>query len=281
MAISLRIPLAAIAGLALALPACQTTPHVRGLGVEVLVRNDRAVSGLVDIAIAPVQLGAEVKDAPRAQLRQAAQHGLTRRLYSPISFALVDRSIEGRPSVASSGVEEALPVNASYIPGDVEEDAVLEITVLRWDDRLWELRRAIDVVVEARLIDPADPHGDGLWAARIEQEYDFTKQIAIATPGLRAMQAACDQIFLELLSQMPARAVEMDEIPTVDTSKPREASATAVDAPQPVEEAPPIEEEHDLVPDPPADVEDDAEDASEEVSDDESATGEPTGEAGE
>ena len=183
-------------------------PHrgLKGRNTEVVARGGLAELNPVDVAVAPVRFANAEVIAPTDAIRRAAQIGLARNRYSPLSTALVDKKIAGASAAPVGGIGAAT-MPASYMPGDVGEDAVFEVTVYRWDDRNWEVRRSVDVALEARLIDPRDPLGPPLWAGRIDHVFDISGDISTAIKGKRAVQTVCDKIFMELLAPMPARNV--------------------------------------------------------------------------
>ena len=207
MAISLRIQ-GALALVCIGAAACQTTPELIG-------RDTQTINGSLDrlnptdVAVAPVRYGAAGVSAPDGMLRRAAQVGLTRCRYSPLALSLVDESVDAASaSVTDASAIEGKVLEASYAAGDVGEDAVLEITVYSWDSRFWNARRRLDVVVEARMIDPADPFGPPLWAGRLDKTVDASDVGGLDDSGQRAMESVCGQIFDELFAKMPHRAIE-------------------------------------------------------------------------
>ena len=190
---------------ALTLTACQTTPRIKGRDTQVLTQGRLAALNPSDIAVAPVILAHADMNAPVRHIRSAAQYSLATRLYSPLSSELVDQSLGGGDLASGPMVFTPSTVNASYVPGDLAEDAVLEIYVERWDTTNWDIRRSVDVAIELRMIDPRDPTGPELWAARIDRKFDFTATIETRTAGPKATQEACNKIFRELMAKLPIR----------------------------------------------------------------------------
>lgn len=198
---------------ALTLTACQTTPRLAGRDTQVLAQGRLAALNPADIAVAPVILASADITAPLYHIRRGAQYGLATRLYSPLSSEIVDQSIGGGIGAGPNGGTAQASytpstVNASYVPGDLAEDAVLEIFIERWDASNWDIRRSVDVAIEVRMIDPRDPTGPELWAARIDRKFDFTGTIETRTAGPKATQDACNKIFRELMAKLPARDIE-------------------------------------------------------------------------
>ena len=195
---------------ALTLTACQTTPRLAGRDTQVLAQGRLAALNPSDVAVAPVILASADIVAPLPHIRRGAQYGLATRLYSPLSSQIVDQSIGGGASGVGTAQASYTPgtVNASYVPGDLAEDAVLEIYIERWDATNWDIRRSVDVAIEVRMIDPRDPTGPELWAARIDRKFDFTGAIETRTAGPKATQDACNKIFRELMAKLPVRDIE-------------------------------------------------------------------------
>ncbi|QDV06553.1 hypothetical protein Poly30_20630 [Planctomycetes bacterium Poly30] len=189
---------------ALTLTSCQTTPRIKGRDTQVLAQGRLAALNPTDVAVAPVILASADIVAPVEHIRRGAQYGLATRLYSPISTEIVDQSLGGGVDAAPMTFTPGT-IQASYVPGDLAEDAVLEIFVERWDTTNWDIRRSMDVAVEVRMIDPRDPTGPELWAARIDRKFDFTSAIETRTTGSKATQLACDRIFRELMAKLPVR----------------------------------------------------------------------------
>lgn len=205
MVLSLRIQ-AVAALLCLGAAACQTTPRLVGRDTQVISGPLERLNP-VDVAVAPLRLAGPGMNVPQAEVRRAAQLGLARRRYSPLSLDLVDRTVEAS-TTSLAGTTAAGTLEASYAAGDVGEDAVLEITVDRWDTRNWNARRSLDVAVEARLVDPADPFGPPLWAGRLEKVVDVSGLGGLDSSGQRGLEAACSEIFRELFARLPARDIE-------------------------------------------------------------------------
>ena len=174
------------------LAACQTQPTLRGTNVQVTEAGRVAVTNPADIAIAPVEKVAAVNSIPTEPLRVAAQKSLVKKRYSPLSLKQVDGAMVGLEP-------------ASYRPGMLREEAVLELTVHGWNDSLWSSRNTLVVDVEARLVEPDAPAGATLWAARLSQRFDFTPQRRESTTDEGLIQIACDRVLDELLSKLPAR----------------------------------------------------------------------------
>lgn len=170
-----------------ALSGCQTVPPRPGANVRPLPGAGLAEVNPSDVVVAPVE--DRVGGLPVDVLRQAFHDTLPRKRYAPIDLGYAD--------------ERA--VEAGYRPGDCEEDAVLEIVVHRWGDEHWELRTALDVDIEVRLVDARVERDQPLWAVRLDQRFDLGGQAATYGSDSRRMREACLGIARELLSTLPAR----------------------------------------------------------------------------
>ncbi len=176
--------------LLVSLAACATLPDQPGRQVEV-----QSVSGLearnpADIAVAPLVIPDGVlASPPQKAVRTAFCRALVKRRYTPLAIDFVDARV----------------VEAAYSPGSAREDAVLEIIVHSWDRSLWEVRTAILVDLEARLIDAEHPTAEPLWSGRMTQRFDFaSERNRIVTEGA-LLQEACNQIAEEFLAALPVR----------------------------------------------------------------------------
>lgn len=170
---------------------CRQLPKTHGSDVEVLTSDGLTALNPNDVVVAPVIVLQEGADVPAESLRKAFQEGLVRRRYSPLALDVVD-----------SGV-----VEASYQPGILNEDAILEIVVYSWDAKMWEARNSIDLDLEARILDARSPERI-LWAARTTRRYDVRGNVSAATAeGLRYGRM-CEAIARDIVTTMPARVVE-------------------------------------------------------------------------
>ncbi|MDG1491478.1 MAG: hypothetical protein P8R43_06265 [Planctomycetota bacterium] len=187
--------------------ACQTTPTLKGSGVETTSIGDLATINPVDVAVLPVEVAPGVVEAPLAMIRASSARALVRRKYSPLGMDVVDEKIAMATPQGSQGggVQEA-----SYAPGALGEDALLEVTVERWDMPDWTALRSIDAALTARLIDPRDPTGPALWEARLDRQFRFSLEGGTASSTNRDLRRACDDILKTLISTLPGRALELE-----------------------------------------------------------------------
>ena len=144
--------------LVLFLTACYQLPPREGGSVDVITVGDIETVSPVDIAVAPLIDLTEVLPThiPEEDLRTAFARALVKRRYTPLHLDYVDRHV----------------VDAAYAPGAAGEDAVLVISVEEWDDSLWDIHYALNVTLEAVVIDPDAPSGAELWKARVSRRFD-------------------------------------------------------------------------------------------------------------
>lgn len=176
------------------LAGCQTQPRIAGAKVQVQPEGRLAAANPSDIAIAPVENLAPNTAVPELELRRAASAFLPRKRYSPLKLENVDGALVG--------VEPA-----TYRPGTLREDAVLELTVHAWDTSLWDVRRTLVVDIEARLVESSGQGGPALWTGRLSQRFDLTSSLRESGTGSTLMQPACDLILEELLAPLPSRDI--------------------------------------------------------------------------
>jgi hypothetical protein len=177
--------------LVLLVAACQELPEQTGLTTHVTEMGRIAEVNPNDIVVAPIQLGDDELSVPQRALREAFVSKLVARRYAPLSLDLVDEGV----------------VEASYRTGILQEDAVLLITVHDWDRDTWSARHALDVDIEVRLVDPRDQSGAPLWAARLDDRFDFTHwEERHATPDA-LLRAALEHVASQLLVKLPQRVV--------------------------------------------------------------------------
>lgn len=186
----LRVAASCTAVLAcVALAACSSIPKRPGSSVETISPATVGARSPVDVVVAPIANPTNTASLPGEALRESFHDGLVKRRYSPLALTYVDRKV----------------VDAAYKPGSLQEEAVLQVTVERWDDSLWDTHRALTIKISARLIDATSSTGADLWAGRLERRFDVdqTGESTLGAAGL--MRRACESIAAELLAALPAR----------------------------------------------------------------------------
>ena len=185
---------AMFAGALLAFPSCQQLTPMGGRTVDVITTGDLEAVGPIDIAVAPVvdlTEGVQGGEIPDRILRTAFQRALLKRRYSPLSIGYVDSFV----------------VDGAYAHGSAAEDAVLVLSIERWNDTLWEIHHALEITMEVRVVDPTAPAGSDLWKGRVERRFDksdFPGHDGLST-DVQRFENACNSIASEILAAMPAR----------------------------------------------------------------------------
>jgi len=172
------------------LMGCTQLPTSYGDDVEVVAEGGLEAANPGDVAIAPLLVMAEGVAPPEGELRKGFQNALVRRRYNPLSIEAVDRRA----------------VNASYLPGQLREDAVLQIVVHGWNDELWRTQSMLTYDLEARLLDAREAGAPVLWSGRRAEQLTMVRQRdASIRDDESLLQEACNRIAVEILTAMPAR----------------------------------------------------------------------------
>jgi len=187
---SLRFAFVASIACAAVLAACSELPRRRGQAVESTSTPKLDQQKPVDVVVAPVENETGRKDVPLAAMREAFEKGLVRRRYSPLATEYVDRRV----------------VDASYTPGSLHEEAVLQVTIETWDVSLLETRGALIVKAHARLLDAKDPTNGQLWSGAIDHRFDLDATREHYSTKAAMLQQACERIADEILAALPARS---------------------------------------------------------------------------
>ena len=177
-----RLPLVAPLFL-LVLSACQAETPVPQHMTDPLPGRGLAVAQPADVAVAPVR-DTSGADVPLEALRQALYTGLVDRLYSPVSLEYVDRQW----------------TDASFGGGGAAE-AVLEVTVTKWDTTHVSQRGVVLARGEARLLDAKAPDGAPLWAVGVTRRLDLGGPF----PPAGWEERAAGLLAQELLAELPER----------------------------------------------------------------------------
>lgn len=184
------LAVAALACLGLA-TACNQVPHQPGRHVERLIDSELLEElNPNDIAVVPVIDAGGNENLPAAQIREAFYEGLVRRGYSPLSLAYVD----GRA------------VEASWSPGQFEEEAVMEISVELWDESRWGDRAELRVAADVWILAGNGAHaGEALWGGRVERQITLKHDRTRIATDHALRQRAIDRFADEVLGALPRR----------------------------------------------------------------------------
>jgi len=180
--------LAPLYPLVLLLAGCQGLPPVQGDSVHAKPSATLSETSPLEVVVAPIQNHAG-SGVPVAMLRESFQKTLVQRRYSPLALPYVDRQVQ----------------NAAYRPGSLDEHAVLELTVEGWNATLWSAQNALEVKIQARLVDARNPGGSDLWTGKVDRRVDFGAQRQRYPSEELLLRQACHDIAGELLAALPMR----------------------------------------------------------------------------
>jgi len=157
--------------------------------VQILEQGSLEALNPADVAVAPLEIVPEGLRVPSDLLREVVCEALVKRRYSPLALDFVDSRV----------------VDASYRPGSLGEDAVCQVVVHAWNEAKWETGRVIEADLELRLVDPRDPGGRPLWAARYPGSVDATSmENHVTEPVL--YRWALSELVAELAGALPPRS---------------------------------------------------------------------------
>lgn len=133
---------------------------------------------------------------PLQEIRKLAYKELLQRRYSPLSLDFVDKAVLGK----------ATPVEASY--SEIRErcaaDAILNLTVNRWDSSRLQSSGLFSIGMEAYLVDART--GETIWQGRADWDMHLgneADQDRVSTEELR--ERGIKRFFTEFLAQLPKR----------------------------------------------------------------------------
>jgi hypothetical protein len=142
-----------------------------------------------DIAVAPVTDQTSTQNAPVVPLREALCVGLVERLYTPLDLDYVDGAW-----------------SESAFLGEVPPDALLVVTITRWDTSRLYSTGTLVAMAELRLFEGGRAEGEALWAVSIQRQLELGDGQTLP-PGTRknVEQKAIELFAREALEELPAR----------------------------------------------------------------------------
>lgn len=173
------------AAFVLAFSACNTTPTPVGIGIRGSGATKIMDRSPIDIAVVPV-VNSAGKGVPTSVLRGSFQQGLVARRYSPLALEYVDRDV----------------VNAAFTPDSTPGQAVMTISIERWDANVWETHNALHVKLQVSI---ADADSAELWSGSVDQRFEFGSALEPLATQSAKLQYACDVIAAEVLQKLPMR----------------------------------------------------------------------------
>ncbi len=183
------LSLLALCCTALVAGGCGTIPIHRGSAVEASPSSRIDAASPVDIAVVPIENATGSTRIPVAALRDAFEAALVQRRYSPLATEYVDSQV----------------VDASYRPGALREDAVLQVTVESWDETLWVSHSAVTARLRATMLDAHGSGHEALWTGKLEKRFELGKDREQFTSEEPRRRLLAKVIADELLAALPAR----------------------------------------------------------------------------
>jgi len=184
----------ALAGaLALFIPSlfitgCQPTPKPpRGYDNVGLQAGTLSEVNPNDIVVLPVE-NTTGKSLPLDQVREEFHAGLVRLRYSPLSIDYVDAR---------------RPIEASYAPGQLSEEAALRVVITGWDDSSWISHSRLVIDAEVHLLDAT--LGQPIWGGEVSRRVDVMSDIPSSAQNRTLMAHAIEEFVGDVLASMPPR----------------------------------------------------------------------------
>lgn len=146
----------------------------------------------LEVAVLPVQNNTGKADLPLDVLRGDLYQVLLQRYYTPLALTFVDQQV---------GVAEA-----SYVPGTLQEDAVMQMFLTKWDDTNWQSRAELVIEGDIYLLDVSDPDPTrALWGGRFSRRVSVANERASASNAADLMNRAVDRFVDQILASLPVR----------------------------------------------------------------------------
>ena len=188
-----RVLLASLAAL-LPLSGCASIQPPREASVEGLGVGRLKQVNPLDVVVLPIENHSGRSGLPLDTMRREFQEGLVKLRYSPLALDYVDRQV----------------VEATYNPGDLREQAVLQVFVTGWDDRLWATHTKLTIDAEVFLLDARNPEaGQALWGGRVSRKLDLGRERGAIASEERLLARAVEDFVQDVLSTLPARNPEL------------------------------------------------------------------------
>lgn len=175
------------------LAACGPTRPPRGLDNPNLIVGSLSQVNPLDIVVLPIKNTTGREGLPLAQLRQSFCSGMVRQKYSPLALDFVDARV----------------VEAAYKPGDMQEQAILQVSINTWDDSQWHSMSRLHIEAEIYLLDSKNPDPrQPLWGGKVDRRIDLARELPTLPNLNAAMNLAIEQFTSNVLASLPPRNPE-------------------------------------------------------------------------
>jgi len=153
----------------------------------------------LDVAVLKVENRTQRSNLPLESMRKYFHAGLVERHYSPLALQFVDSKYKGGTAA-----------EASYAPGDSEEQAVLKIVLTGWDDRLWKSHARLIVDADVWLIDAQRTAGaEPLWGGHVSRTMEMARLREFTAGDGPLLERTMQDFAEQVLASLPARRPEL------------------------------------------------------------------------
>jgi hypothetical protein len=159
----------------------------------VAVGNLRSANPL-DVAVLKVENTTGREGLPTEELRELMHAGLVDRHYSPLGLEYVDRKT----------------TEASYRPGASNENAILKIVIMGWEDSTWRTHSRLTIDADIWLLDAARPStAQALWGGHVTRTLDMSREREVLATESALMTRTLKNFTDAVLASLPARNPEL------------------------------------------------------------------------
>lgn len=145
----------------------------------------------LEIAVLPVTNNTGKDDLPLERMREDFYKGLVRRYYTPLALSFVDQKTA---------------VEASYTPGELQENAVLQVFLTSWDDSRWTANGEVTIEGDVFLLDVSNPTtSQALWGGRFSRRVSMSLDRASSPTDADLKNRAVDRFVEDVLASLPVR----------------------------------------------------------------------------
>jgi hypothetical protein len=173
---------------------CASTSAPRGTDNPALVTGALKSVNPLDIVVLPIQNSTGLSNLPLEEMRHDFHAGLVRQRYSPLALDYVD----------------ARTVEASYSPGDLQEQAIFQVFLSGWDDSQWKTHARLGIEAEVYLLDSRHPDvRQPLWGGKADRKIDLSGERPNFPTDSALVRRAVEKYTQDVLASLPARNPEV------------------------------------------------------------------------
>lgn len=173
--------------------ACGPTRPPKGIDNPNLITGSLTQVNPLDVVVLPIQNDTGRANLPLADLRKAFHAGLIRQRYSPLALEYVD----------------AKTVEAAYAPGAMNEQAILQVILQKWDDSQVRTMSRLQIQGEIYLLDAKNPDPrQPLWGGKVDRTVNLASNVASISSGKAFNDLVVKTFAEDVLASLPARNPE-------------------------------------------------------------------------